>query len=136
MNNFRVRILATNKVYYEGECVSLVVPTTTGMIGIMAHRSNVICIIKPGIATISVSGEKKEKVYLGPGLLKVENGEVIMLVESAEDPDRLEEVRERARLEREEEIKLQKKSLREYRIAQAKLAQSVNKLKESNRERL
>lgn len=136
MNSFNIRILATNKVYYEGACISLVVPTTTGMLGIMARKSNMISIIKPGIATITVDENDKRKVYLGSGLLKVENGEVIMLVESAEDPDKLEEVREKARLEREAEIELQKKSLREYKIAQAKLAQTVNKLKESSKETL
>lgn len=41
-NTFRLRILAADKVFYEGNCTSLTIPTPGGELGILANHSNMI----------------------------------------------------------------------------------------------
>lgn len=136
MNTFTVHILATNKVYYEGPCQSLVVPTPTGMLGIMAHRANMASVIKPGIATLTISESEKLRVYLGAGFIKVEDNEVHLLVELAERPEDMEAIRAQAEIDREKERIRQQESLKEYKLIQARLAMTAQKLKENSKETL
>ena len=48
MEEFQVKILASDHPFYEGKCYSLVIPTLRGMYGIHAHHSNMITAIIPG----------------------------------------------------------------------------------------
>lgn len=42
MRTFQMHLLEADKVFFEGECESLVVPTTVGQYGILAGHSNMI----------------------------------------------------------------------------------------------
>ena len=48
MDTFQVHILAADRTFYEGPCVSLTVPTNDGERGILAHHSSMIAAIQPG----------------------------------------------------------------------------------------
>ena len=48
MKEFQLSILAAGKLFYQGSCVSLVVPTITGKQGIMANFCNTIGAIVAG----------------------------------------------------------------------------------------
>ena len=48
MNEFEVNILAADRPFYQGPCVHLQVPISTGQYGILAHHRNVIAAIVPG----------------------------------------------------------------------------------------
>ena len=41
-DSFRLSILAADKAFYNGESLSLVIPTTEGSYGVMAHHMNMI----------------------------------------------------------------------------------------------
>ena len=69
------------------------------------------------------------------GLVKVENGEVLVLVDSIERPEEIDVNRVKRKAEEAEEAILQKKSRLEYRTAQADLARALNRLKVKNRRR-
>ncbi len=69
------------------------------------------------------------------GLVKVENGEVLVLVDSIERPEEIDANRAKREAEEAEEAILQKKSRLEYRTAQADLARALNRLKVKNRRR-
>lgn len=45
---FRLHILAADRPFYDGDCVSLVVPTPSGQYGVLAHHSDYIAAIVPG----------------------------------------------------------------------------------------
>ena len=47
MEEFQVKILASDHPFYEGKCYSLVIPTLRGLYGIHAHHSNMITAIIP-----------------------------------------------------------------------------------------
>ena len=64
------------------------------------------------------------------GLVKVENGEVLILVDTAERPEDIDANRARRDADAAREAMLQKKSIMEYRTAQATLARAVSRLRE------
>ena len=116
MNTFQVHILAADKTFYEGPCVSLVVPTTDGERGILAHHSSMIAAIQPGTLRYQVPGEEPRLAAISPGMVKVEDNDVLVLVDSAERPEAL----------------LQQRSRQEHQIAQATLARALNRLRVKN----
>lgn len=129
MSAFQVYIFAADSVFYEGPCESLVVPTSQGQYGVLAHHSNMIAAIIPGMLTYRIPGEEKKIAAVSAGLIKVENNEVLVLVDSAERPEDIDENRARRAADDAKEALLQKRSIQEYRSAQANLARAINRLR-------
>ena len=48
MTPFDLHVLTAVKPFYEGECVSLVIPTPSGFYGIQAKHSNFVGSVIPG----------------------------------------------------------------------------------------
>ena len=129
MDNFPVHILAADEPFYEGPCESLSVPTITGMYGVLAHHTNVILAIVPGTLRYRCEGEEEKLAAVSAGMMKVENGEVLVLVDSAERPEEIDANRAKEAADRAKEELLQKKSIQEYRMAQSNLARAVSRLR-------
>ena len=128
MENFPVHILAADEPFYEGPCESISVPTITGMYGVLAHHTNVIMAIVPGTLRYRCEGEDEKLAAVSAGLMKVENGEVLILVDSAERPEEIDANRAQRAADRAKEELLQKKSIQEYRMAQSTLARALSRL--------
>ena len=128
MENFPVHILAADEPFYEGPCQSISVPTTTGMYGVLARHTNVILAIVPGTLRYRCEGEDEKLAAVSAGLMKVENGEVLILVDSAERPEEIDANRAQRAADRAKEELLQKKSSQEYRMAQSNLARALSRL--------
>jgi len=73
MNSFRLEVLASDKPFYEGECISLVIPTTQGQYGIQAMHSNAICAIIPGTLKFTLPSGERVIAAVSQGIAKVEN---------------------------------------------------------------
>jgi F-type H+-transporting ATPase subunit epsilon len=129
MDSFQIAIIAADRDFYEGVCESLVVPTTDGQLGILAHHSNLIEAIVPGKLTYTVPGEEPKIAFVSSGMLKVEENEVLVLVDSAERPEEIDESRARHAEAKAREALLQKQSRQEYITSKAHLARAMNRLK-------
>ena len=130
---FKIRILQADRPFYEGECESLVVPTTEGQYGILANHRNLIGAIVPGMITYKIPGKETEIASVSNGIVKVEDNEVLILVNTAEHPDEVDANKAKRQADEAREILLQKRSMREYRSAQATLARAIGRLKVKNR---
>lgn len=129
MKPFQVSILAADKNFYEGPCESLIVPTVDGQYGILAGHSNMITAVAPGQLTFRLPGQPDRYAAVSAGLMKVENGAVLVLVDTAERPEDIDAARAERTAEKAREAILQTRSLREYRTAQAALARSLSRLR-------
>lgn len=129
MEEFQVKILASDHPFYEGKCYSLVIPTLSGMYGIHAHHSNMITAIVPGTMQYQVVPGSPMEAAVSNGLAKIENGEVLILVDTAERPEEIDANRARRDADAAKEAILQKKSIQEYRSAQANLARALSRLR-------
>jgi len=135
MNSFQLHILAADQVFYEGQCESIVVPTGVGQYGILAHHSNMISAVVPGKLSFRVPGEDAHTLprvaAVSGGLVKVENNEVLVLVDSAVRLEDIDIQRARQEADAAREAMLQKRSIQEYRTAEANLRRAVNRLRVS-----
>lgn len=133
MELFQVHILAADKTFYEGPCVSLTIPTSDGELGIWAHHAAMIAAVQPGTLRYQLPEEEPRIAAISPGMVKVEKNVVLVLVDSIERPEEIDAARARREADQAREIILQKKSRQEYQIAQGNLARALNRLRISSR---
>ena len=129
MNTFKTHILAASNTFYEGECESLIVPTADGQYGILAGHCDIIRAVVPGKMTYRVPGGENQIAAVSGGLVKVEDGEVLVLVDSAERPEEIDANRAREAAAAAKEAMLQERSIREFHAAQMTLARATVRLK-------
>jgi F-type H+-transporting ATPase subunit epsilon len=136
MNTFYLKVMASNKVFYSGKCATLIVPALDGELAIQAHHQNMIVATSVGeIRFTDGESDKWHEAVVGIGLVYVANNRVTMLVDTAERPEDIDEVRARDALERAKEQLRQKQSIQEYHISQASLARAMYRLKKGNSQR-
>lgn len=129
MEKFRIRILEADQPFYEGFCESLIVPTVDGEYGVLAHHSNTISAIVPGTMTYRLPDGEVHIAAVSAGLIKIENNEVLVLVDSAEHPDEIDIKRAQREADEAREVLLHKITTMEYRLAQATLARAINRVR-------
>lgn len=132
MNAFSLTVLAAEKPFYEGECISLVVPTSDGQYGIQAMHNNIIAAIVPGMLKITAPNGTETVAAVSEGLVKVEGNDVLLLVDTAERPEEIDINHAKRSAEQAKEAILQKKSIQDYYAAQAKMARAISRLKVKN----
>ncbi len=133
MDTFQVHILAADRTLYEGPCVSLTIPASDGERGILAHHASMMAAVVPGVLRYQPPGEEIQLAAVSPGMVKVEANEVLVLVDSAERPEEIDEARARREADQAREALLQKKSRQEYQLAQGSLARALNRLRVKGR---
>lgn len=129
MNTFTLHILGADRLFYEGQCYSVTVPASDGQYGVLAGHANLITAIVPGELTFTVPGDEPVTVAVAAGIMKVEDNDVLILVDSVLRPEEIDADRAREEAAAAREALMQKKSRQEYRSAQAQLARAVTKLK-------
>ena len=131
-DTFMVHILAADRPFYVGPCEYLSVPALLGQYGVMAHHSNVVLALKPGESHYRVPGGQNEYAWVSDGMIKIENNDVLVLVDVAARPEEI----DARQAEREEAMArekiLQKKSIEEFQSAQATLARAITRLRVKN----
>ena len=126
---FQVHILSAARSFYEGTCVSLVLPTIDGQLGIMAHHIPLVTALSPGELTCRMSDGAVLTAIISHGLVRVENNDVLVLTDSAERPDEIDIARAQRAAEAAREELLHKQSWQEYLQTQANLSRAMNRLK-------
>ena len=126
MNTFSLKVIASDKVFFDGKCGIIIVPALDGEQAIMSHHEDMVIATKEG----EVRFKEKEdddwtKVVVGVGFVYISHNRVIMLVDTAERPEDIDRVRAEAALERAKEQLRQKQSIHEYYHSKAALARST-----------
>ena len=130
MRSFTLKIIEVDSDFYEGECVSLVIPTVDGSYGIMSGHSNLITGIVAGELKYRTKEEEDFRIVsVSRGLCKVEEGEVLVLVDSAENLADIDINRAEREAREAQEILNQKSSLKEYLVARTQLDRSLNRVR-------
>ena len=131
MAEFSLRIVASDKVFYGGPSEIVIVPALDGEYGFMAHHDDMVVAMKPGELRFKKPDGTWEYAVVGGGVAQSANNRVTILVDSAERPEDIDEVRAREAMERAQEQLRQKQSIYEYRMSKASLARAVSRLKEN-----
>ena len=139
MATFKLHFMASEHMVYDGEAESVSLMTTEGSIGILAYHSNLIMAVVPGIVEYVPVGEDakaagmsgKQIYVVSDGLLKVENNEVMILVDTAEHPEEIDEARARRAEAQAREALKRANSNRDVALASAELSRAMSRIKAS-----
>ena len=146
-SNFHLEIMAADHLVFNGQATQVNLPTSDGRVGILAGHSNLIMAVISGtidfdaVASESLDSESRNSrsitepgrhtIVVSNGILKVENGEVIILVGTAERPEEIDETRAR-RAEEEARAKLKRANTnRDHAMAEAELHRAMSRIKAS-----
>ena len=132
MTTFWLKVIASDHVFYNGNCEALVVPAHDGEVGILPHREAMILAIQEGELKFRIPGEQEyHHAVVGLGIVQVANNRVTVVVDTAERPEDIDEVRAKQALERAKEQLRQKQSIRENYMSKASMARALSRLKAS-----
>lgn len=126
---FYVSILAADKAFYEGECESLVIPTSNGQYGILANHCNLLGAIVPGMLEYKLPDSEPKLASVSSGIFKMEDNRLMILIDSIERPEEIDANRAKEQMIKAQEALLQKMSRQEYYSTQIRLARAMNRIK-------
>lgn len=131
MNKFSLRIYEADNQFYLGDAVSMIVPTIDGFYGVQANHHNVVIAVQAGEIKFKVSEEDEEwkTAFVSDGMMRIEDNDVLILIDSAEWPEEIDINRAREKEIAAREAMLQKKSLREFALAESSLKRAVARLR-------
>ncbi|HJA06368.1 MAG TPA: ATP synthase F1 subunit epsilon [Candidatus Mediterraneibacter pullicola] len=129
MDTFGLKIIASDKVFYEGRCRKLTIPAPDGEMGILPNHENMVIAIAVGIAYMEAEEGKRQDIALGQGFAEIVNNRVTLIVDTAENPEDIDVRHAEEQRERAQEQMRQKQSIQEYYHTQASLARAMNRLK-------
>ena len=129
MNTFTLKILAAERVFYDGACASLTVPTLDGLYGVQARHEDFILAVVPGTLTFRTDAGEETVAAVSGGVLKMEDNEAVLLADTVERADEIDERRAERAAERAKEELLQKKGTQAQRMAQQHMARALSRIK-------
>ena len=130
--SFHLEIIATDRIFYKGECEHLVVTAIDGLVGIMAGHEPVVTTLPTGELKYMVDG-KWHYAAISGGFIQVMPESSIILADNCELPEEIDIKRAQEARERAQERLRQKQSIKEYYQTQAALNRAMNRLKVSQK---
>ena len=122
MKTFPLRVLAPERTFFDGACTSLTVPSIDGIYGLMAQHEDIVLAVVPGKLTL------RDADGVSEGVLKMEHGEALVLVDTIERPEEIDLHRaEEMAAEARAELKA-KRSAQEQAIANARIARAISRI--------
>ena len=129
MNEFNLHIIEADDDFFNGKCVSVVILTVDGMLGIQAMHENLVAAVNIGVIKYTLPDGTRCHAAISNGIVKVENNEVLVIVELAEDPDEIDVERATQEAEAARDVLAGKTDRLNYRAAKGMLARAANRLK-------
>ncbi len=128
MTIFKIKVLASDHVFYEGDVEAITLTTVDGEMGILANHEEMVIGIVPGELRITTGTQGRIVAATGSGFAKVQKDGVIVLVSSAERPEEIDELRALEAKERALEQLKHKEDLKEFHRSRAAMARALSRL--------
>ncbi len=129
MNSFYLEILTPERIFYRGDCLSLIVPITDGMLGIQANREPITASVTAGEAYYTKPSGEKILFSISGGMIDMEHNRASLLCEYALLPEEIDEEKERREAEEARSELAKKQSERDYKLHKLMLNNAINNLK-------
>ena len=134
MNTFKLKIIASNKTFFDGECVSLTLPIADGgQMGFLANHENTVAPLDSGEVVIKTPDNEMIDAFISGGFIEFFDNAAYVVCISVEKPEEIDTERaEEAKIRAEEALR-QKQSIFEYHQSKNDLARAMERLKIKNR---
>ncbi len=129
MNTFHLQILSPDRVFFDGECRSLIMPTGDGMMGVMANHTPFTASIADGEVKFTKPDGEVIICAVMQGMVDVTDNRVRLLCESALAPDEIDAEAERRAAEEALLAMKRKQSQKEFALWQLSFQKAVNHLR-------
>ena len=133
MDTFHLEILSPEMPFYKGDCVSLILPISDGMIGIMAHHPAMTAVIGDGLVKFKLPDGTEKECMVSKGMFDISQNDARLLCDAAAAPDEWEKELERRKEEEARIEEAEKKARRDFMKTQLSIARAINALKVKNR---
>ena len=127
MSKFYVKIISSDRIFYEGFCHCLIVPAVDG------EQETIIAVQNGEMRMQKEEGGEWTYAVLGKGFCMAANNRVTVLADTVERPEEVDANRAKEALERAQERLRQKQSIQEYHMTQAAMARALTRLKETEK---
>ena len=133
MKSFRLEILSPERAFYDGDCLSLTVPISDGMLGIMAGRAPLTAAIPDGEVVFTLPDGKRRICAVADGMVDVSASGVRILCESALAPEEIDEEMERRAMEDARLALAERMAYKDYLLTELTFARAFNNLRVKQR---
>lgn len=134
-STFYLRVIACDRIFFEGRCIQVVIPLHDGQKAIQAHHENMVFAVEIGEIRIQKEDGSWETGVTGTGMAQIINNRATVIVDTCEHPDEIDLRRAKEAEERAREQLRQKQSIQEYYRSQASLARAMSRLKAGSKNR-
>ena len=94
MNTFKLKIVASNRVFFDGDAQSLVVPVAEeGLCGFLANHENTVAPIEFGEMKFTDAQGKVTEAFVGSGFLEFFDNTATLVCISVELPEEIDKRR-------------------------------------------
>ena len=83
MDKFKLEILTPNGEIFNGEAISVVLPGKEGEFGVLAGHASLTTLLSSGVVDVEKIDKTIEAVVISWGVVQVDEGKVVILVEDA-----------------------------------------------------
>jgi len=86
---FRLSIVTPERVVFDGEVVSLIVPGTEGYLGVLSHHAPLITALQTGKIEFRDGTDKLQVYAISGGFIEVSHNQATLLADTAEHSDEI-----------------------------------------------
>lgn len=126
---FFLQVLASDKIFYKGQCQKLIIPLADGEKAVLPHHEDMVIAVSIGEMRLMDESDQWIHAVVGNGFIQIINNRVTLLVDTAEHPEDIDERRAEEARERAAEQLRQGKSIQEHSHFEASLARSLARLR-------
>ncbi|CAI6150792.1 MAG TPA: F0F1 ATP synthase subunit epsilon [Sulfurimonas sp.] len=83
MDKFKLEILTPNGEIFDGEVISVTLPGEEGEFGVLAGHASLTTLLTSGVIDVEKEDKSVEAIVINWGVVQVDEGKVIILVEGA-----------------------------------------------------
>ena len=129
---FLLDIIASDRVFFTGQCESLIIPGNDGAHGVLANHERTVTCLAAGELKYKIDEEWKYAA-VSDGYAEISGDHVVIIADTVERPEEIDVKRAQEAKERAEERLRQKQSIKEYYHTQIALNKAMNRLKVNQR---
>lgn len=126
---FHLNVLTPERQFFSGPVEQVIVETPAGRMGVLAGHVAMVAAVSIGEVHIKPAGEDWKRAFSSDGFMEIRPDGVVLVSQTMEWPEEIDERRAREAYERAQERLRQKQSIQEYHATMSSLARAMARLR-------